>query len=96
MEYKMKKISSPVYSLKLKNIISFLTRGLICIFLDDHIHNVVSTWLNIVKIYVENDNVVLTLSNVVQINVVIGSVDSTLFNVVNFNVDVHNAVSMLI
>ena len=61
-----------------------------------HIHNAVSTLLNLVKIYVENDNVVSTLSNVVQINVEIGNVDSTLFNVVNFNVDVHNVVPTLI
>ena len=62
MENKMKTIFSPVYSLKLKNIILFLTRGSILIFFSNgHIHNVVSTLPNIVKIYVEND-VVSTLT----------------------------------
>ena len=61
-----------------------------------HIHNVVSTWLNVVEIDVENDNVVSTLPNVVQINVEIDNVDSTLFNIVNSNVDVRNVVSTLI
>ena len=90
MENKMKKILSPVYSLKLKNIVLFLTRGLIFFFfVNGHIHNVASTLLNVVKIYIENYNVVSTLSNVVQINVEIA-------NVVNFNVDVRNVVSTLI
>ena len=80
--------------MKLKNIILFLTRGLI-FFSNGHIHNVVSTLRNVVKIYAENGNVDSTLSNVVQINVEIGNVDSTLFNVVNFNVDVHNVASRL-
>ena len=77
----MKEILNPAYSLKLKNIILFLNRGLI-FFPNGHIRNVVST---LVKMDVENGNVVLTLSNVVQ-----------LMNVVNFNADVHNVVSMLI
>ena len=64
----MKKILSPAYSLKLKNIILFLNRGLI-FFSNGHIRNVVSTLPNVVKIDVENDNVVSTLSNVVQFNV---------------------------
>ena len=92
----MKKILSPVYSLMLKNIILFLTLGLIFVFSNDHMHNVVLTLRSVVKIYVENDNVVFTLSNVVQINVEIDKVDSMLFNVVNFSVDVHNFVSTLI
>ena len=95
----MKKILNPAYSLKLKNINLFLTRGLIFIyfFSNGHIHNVVSTLPNIVKIYVENDNVVSKLSNVVQINVEIDNVIRyKLFNVVNFNVDVHDVVSTLI
>ena len=92
---KMKKILSPAYSLKLKNIILFLNRGLI-FFSNGHIRNVVSTLPNVVKIDVENDNVVSTLSNVVQFNVEIHNVVSTLLNVVNFNVDVHNVVSTLI
>ena len=59
MKNKMKKILSPAYSLKLKSIILFLTRGLIFIFFSNgHIHNVVSILPNVVKIYVENDNVV--------------------------------------
>ena len=51
-----------------------------------HIHNVVSTLPNVVKIDVENDSIVSRLSKVVQINVEIDDVDSTLFNVVNSNV----------
>ena len=91
----MKKILSPAYSLKLKNIILFLNRGLI-FFSNGHIRNVVSTLPNVVKIDVENDNVVSTLPNVVQFNVEIHNVVSTFLNNVNFNVDVHNVVSMLI
>ena len=64
----MKKILSPAYSLKLKNIILFFNRGLI-FFSNGHIRNVVSTLPNVVKIDVENDNVVSTLSNIVQFNV---------------------------
>ena len=74
MENKMKKILSQAYSLKVKDIILFLNRGLF-FFSNSHIHNVV-------KIYVENDNVVSMLSNVVQINVEMDNLDSTLFNVV--------------
>ena len=77
----MKKILSPVYSLKVNNIILFLNRGLF-FFSNGHIHNIVSMNPNVVKIYVENDNVVSTLSNVVQINVEMNNLDSTLFNVV--------------
>ena len=43
-----------------------------------HIHKVVSTLINVVKLDVENNNVV-------HINVEIDNVDSTLFNNVNFN-----------
>ena len=91
----MKKILSPAYSLKLKNIILFLNRGLI-FFSNGHIRNVVSTLPNVVKIDVENDNVVSTLSNVVELNIEKHNFVSTLFNVVNFNVDVHNVFSTLI
>ena len=65
-------------------------------FSNGHIHNVVSTLLKVVKIYVEIDNIVSTLSNIVQINVEIDNVELMLFNVVNFNIDVHNIVSTLI
>ena len=91
----MKKILSPAYSLKLKNIILFLNQGLI-FFPNGHIRNVVSTLPNVVKIDVENGNVVSTLSNIVQFNVEIHNVVSTFLNVVNFNVEVHNVVSTLI
>ena len=88
---------SPPYSLKLKNIILFLNCDLIFFFFSSgHIHNVVSTLPNVVKIDVEIDNVVSTLSNVVLFNVENHNIVSTLFNVVNFNVDVLSVVSTLI
>ena len=62
----------------------------------DHIYNVISTLISVVKLDVENNNIVSTLSNAVNINVEIDNVDLTLFNVVSFNVDVHNDVSTLI
>ena len=74
MGKRMKKILSPSNSLKFKNIILFFTRGLV-FFSNGHIHNVVSTLPNVVKINVENGNVVSTLSNVVKINVEIDNVD---------------------
>ena len=43
-------------------------------FPNGHIHNVISTLPNVVKIDVENDNVVSTLSSVVQFNVEIHNV----------------------
>ena len=64
----MKKISSPAYHFKLKNINLFLARDLI-FFSNGHIRNVVSTLPNVVKIEAENDNVISTLSNVIQFNV---------------------------
>ena len=67
----------------------FLTRGLIFIFSNGHVRNVVSTLLNL-KSCIENDKVVSTLTNVAQIKVEIGNVDSTLFCV-----DVHNLVLTL-
>ena len=90
----MKKILSPAYSLKVKNVILFLKRDLI-FFSNGHIRNVVSKLPSVVKIDVENDSVVSTLSNVVQLNVEIHHVVSTLLDVVNFNNDVHNIVSTL-
>ena len=86
----MRKILSPAYSLKLKNIILFLNRGFF-FFSNGHIHNVVSTLPNVVKIDVEDDNIVLKLYNAEIHNVV-----STLPNVVNFHIDVHNVVPTLI
>ena len=74
----------------------FLTQSLFFHFFNGHIGNVVSTWLNVVQIDIENNNVVSTLHNVVQINFEIDIVDSTLFNVVNPNVNVLNVVSALI
>ena len=68
---KMKKILSPAYSFKLKNIILLLNRVLISFFFflirvlfsffffsNGHIRNVVSTLPNVLKIDVENDSVV--------------------------------------
>ena len=93
MENKMK-ILNPVYSLKLKNIILFLTRVLFFYkwSYSQRCFNVVQRC----EIYSENGSVLSMLSDVVQINVEVGNVDSMLFNVVNFNVDVHNVVSTLI
>ena len=79
--------------MKLNNIILLLTR--VIFFPNGHIHNVVSTLPNVVKINVEND-LVSTLSNVFQINFEINNIDSTLFNVENSNVDVHSIISTLI
>ena len=59
------KFLSSAYSLKLKNIILFLNRGL-SFFSNSHICNVVSTLPNVVKIDVENGNVVSTLSCSIQ------------------------------
>ena len=95
MEKKWRKMLSPTYPLKFKNIILFLNWGLY-IFSNGHIRNVISTLPNVVKIDDENDNVVSTLPNVVQCNVEKHNVVSTLFYVVNFSVDVHNVVSTLI
>ena len=85
MENKMKK-----YYFVFESRLHFL------IFSNGHIHHVVPTLPNVVKIYVENDNVVSTLSSVVQIKVETDNIDSMLFNVVNFNVDIQNVVSTLI
>ena len=65
-------------------------------FATGHIHNVVLTLINVVKLDVENNNIVSTLSKVVGIKVEIDNVDSTLFNVESFNVDKYNFVSTLI
>ena len=63
------------------------------LFRNDHFHNDVSTFTNVVKLDVENDNVISTLSNVVHINFEIHNVDSTLFDVVNSNVEILNVLS---
>ena len=78
-----------------KIYISFDSRLSLYLFLNGHIHNVVSTLLNFVKNYSGSGNVFSTLSNV-HINVEKDDVDSTFFKVMNFNVDVHNVVSTLI
>ena len=66
------------------------------LFQNNHIHNVVSTLINVVNLDAENNNIVSTLSNAVNINIEIDNVDSRLFDVVNFNVEIHNVVSTLI
>ena len=48
-------------------------------FENGHVHNVLLTLPNVVKLDVENNNVVLTLPKVVHINVEIDNVDSTLY-----------------
>ena len=63
MGKKWRKMLTPTYSLKFKNIILFLNRALY-FFSNDHIRNVVSTLPD-----VENDNAVSMLSNVVQFNI---------------------------
>ena len=95
MGKKRKKMLSPTYSLKFKNIILCLNRGLYFCS-NGHIRNVVLTLPNVVKVDVENDNIVSTLSNAVQFNVEKHNVVSTLLYVVNFNIDIHNVVSTLI
>ena len=95
MGKKWRKMLSPTYSLKFKNIILFLNQDL-HIFSNGHNRNVVSTLPKVVKTDVENDNVVSTLSNVAQFNVEKHNVVSTLFYIVNFNIDIHNVVSTLI
>ena len=87
----MKKILSPTYSLKLKNIILFLDRGLILfqmVIFATLFRRCPTLWKSILKM-------TTTLSNV-QFNIEINNVVSTFLNVVNFNVDVHNVVSTLI
>ena len=58
-----------------------------------HIHNVVSTLINVVKLDVEFNNNVLTLSNVANINVELDNVDLMFFNDLNFNIDIHSVVT---
>ena len=60
----MKKILSPAYSLKLKNII-LLLNGALLFFSNGDIRKVVSTLPNVVKIDVENEKVVSTLPNII-------------------------------
>ena len=66
------------------------------LFENSHIHNVASTLINVMKLYVENNSIVSTLSNVANINVERDKVDLTLFNIVNFNVDIRKVISTLI
>ena len=66
------------------------------LFQNGHIHNVLSTLINVMKLDIENDNIVSTLSNVININVEINNVDLTLFHVVHINVNIHKVGSTLI
>ena len=91
MENKMKKSLSPMYSLKLKNIILFLTQTLIFILFKWSYSKPCFNVSQLVKIYVENGKVISTLSNFVQINVEIDNFDLMLFKV-----DVQNVVSTFI
>ena len=75
----MKKILSPAYSLKLKNIILFFNQSLF-FFSNGHISNVVSTLSNIVQFNAEKHNVVTTLLNVVNFDVDVHNVVSTLIS----------------
>ena len=74
---KLKKILSPIYSLKLKNNVLLLNRGL-TFFSNGHIRNVISTLPNVVKIDVENNNVVSRLLNVINFNVDVHNIVLTL------------------
>ena len=80
-----------IFFLKLKNIFCSFQ-----LFENGHIHNVISTLINVIKLEVENNSIVSTLSNVVNINTEIDNVDLTFFGIVNFNVEIYNAVSKLI
>ena len=77
--------------LRLKNIFCSFQLFEYC-----HIHNIVSTLINAVKLGIENNNIVWRLSNIVNINTEIGNTDSTLFGVVSFNIAIHNVLSTFI
>ena len=66
------------------------------LFENAHIHNVVLTLINVMKLDVKNNSIVSVLSNFVNINFEIDNVDMTLLNIVNFNFDIQNVVSTLI
>ena len=80
----------------LKYFIDFNSSFIFHIFVFSHIHKVVLTLFNAVKLDVKNNSVALMLPNFVNINAKIYNVGSTLFNVLNFKVDGHNIVSMLV
>ena len=75
------KLGNKMNSLKIKYIILFLTRGLIFIFSNGHIHNVVSTSPNIVKNYVENEPFPMNLSEYFTFN---ASINYWKFNIYSY------------
>ena len=94
MESKVKKIMK----WKLKRWFPCILFDMIffCFFRNGHFHSIVSTFISVVKLDVENNNFVSTLCNVVHFNVVIHYDDLKLFDVANSKVELRNVVSTVI
>ena len=91
----MKKIFSPAYSLKLKNIILLLNRDLIffwMVIIASLFRRCPTLWKSTLKTTTLFRRCLTLFNSKIEIHKVI----STLLNVVNFHVDVHNVVSTLI